>query len=1050
MTIIGHKFHTLIRLVVILTACLIINITSAFSQGATVKEYRKTFVTYPYSDPNPIPEYTRYYPYFRFDGYTTKPEQKEWKVIELENPYIRVMILPEIGGKIWTAVEKVGNRPFIYYNHVVKFRDVAMRGPWTSGGIESNYGIFGHTPNCATPVDYLTRNNEDGSVSCFIGVLDMLTRTRWTIEINLPADKAYFSTRSYWHNDSPLGEPYYHWMNVGIKATDGLQFIFPGNKWIGHIGEVGDWPVNKENQKHIDWYRNNDFGGYHSYHVMGIYTDFWGAYWHDEGLGIVRYSPREEKIGKKIWIWGLSREGMIWEDLLTDHDGQYVEIQSGRLFNQAAENSTYSPFKHEAFEPYATDRWEEYWYPVMNTEGFVKANEYGALNYSINRGRMNVYFAAVQNIDDTLKVMSADSLVYAQKISLKPLQSFRDSMLFTHPIDDIKLVLGNHKIEYDSREASATLHRPYVMPSDYDWSSSYGLYIQGNEYLKQRKYEQAETQIDEALVKDKNLLPALVLKAELLYRKIQYKDALLVAKKALSVDTYDPEANYIYGLINRVLGNEYDARDGFEVAGLSPAYRSAAYTELAKLELAKKDYSQAIYHAGKSLENDINNITALELQAIALRYSGRLTEAKEIIEKILEISPLDHLAWSEAYFLDTSGTKRHVITSHITNELPDQSILEMALFYLNIGCQNECDELLTFIPDNPISGYISAWLSKENGNEYLSKLITANSLPVGFTFTYRPELQQILSWSSENSESWKPKYLLALLYGSKGRLNLCRQYLFECEDRPDYAPFYAFRFEMNKDTLPRQAVADLMTAMNMDGKEWRYPKMLIDYYTSHNELESALKYARTFHKVSPENYIMGLQYVKVLLLNKDYTVANKELESLNLIPFEGAVESRELYRETKLMLALDALKKGKYKNAIELIQQSRLWPEHLGVGKPYKDDIDDRLENYLESIIEDHLGQKDASVSLMRKIIDFKPGTYFYESNNLIQLWALEATGRKQETDKFIENWTETSTQPKLINALLKLFKCNVDGVSELEMTNANQRLIKWIFLELE
>jgi len=151
-------------------------------QKATIKEYNKTFTTYPFSDPDPVPEVGKIYPYYRFDGYTDKPVQKEWKVVELENDYIKVMILPEIGGKIWTAIEKSTGKSFIYYNHVIKFRDVAMRGPWTSGGLEANYGIIGHTPNCATPVDYTIIEKADGSVSCVIGVLDLLTRTSWRID----------------------------------------------------------------------------------------------------------------------------------------------------------------------------------------------------------------------------------------------------------------------------------------------------------------------------------------------------------------------------------------------------------------------------------------------------------------------------------------------------------------------------------------------------------------------------------------------------------------------------------------------------------------------------------------------------------------------------------------------------------------------------------------------------------------------------------------------------------------------------------------------------
>jgi len=131
----------LLLLVSVLLALFKVNVTQG--QTATVKEFNQVFTTYPFSDPSPIPLLTSVYPYFRYDGFTDKPEQKEWKVVELENEYIKVMILPEIGGKIWTAIEKSTNQPFIYYNHAVKFRDIGMRGPYTSGGLELNYIIIG-------------------------------------------------------------------------------------------------------------------------------------------------------------------------------------------------------------------------------------------------------------------------------------------------------------------------------------------------------------------------------------------------------------------------------------------------------------------------------------------------------------------------------------------------------------------------------------------------------------------------------------------------------------------------------------------------------------------------------------------------------------------------------------------------------------------------------------------------------------------------------------------------------------------------------------------
>ena len=394
---------------------------------ATVREYRKVIRTYPFSDPNPIPAVGRIYPYFRFDGYTDTPVDREWTVVELENDYLKVTILPEIGGKIWAAVEKSTGRSFIYDNHVVKFRDIAMRGPWTSGGIEPNYGIIGHTPNCATPVDYVTSTDADGSATVDDRRARPADAHAVAPDITLPADKAYFTTRSFWHNATPIEQPYYTWMNTGIKAAGNLELIYPGTNYIGHGGEVFPWPIHPENGKNLAFYEQNDFGPYKSYHVLGRYSDFFGAYWHDDDFGMGRYSTRDDKLGKKAWIWGLSRQGMIWEKLLTDTDGQYVEVQSGRLFNQAAEESTFTPFKHRGFEPYSTDTWTEYWFPVKGTRGFVKANEHGALNVVLpgraagrregrrtsSRRRWRSGSRRSQAIDDTLEVFDGDRVVFS-------------------------------------------------------------------------------------------------------------------------------------------------------------------------------------------------------------------------------------------------------------------------------------------------------------------------------------------------------------------------------------------------------------------------------------------------------------------------------------------------------------------------------------------------------------------------------------------------------------------------------------------------------------
>ena len=238
------------------------------AQQATVKEELKIFKTYSFRDPSPVARVNRIYPYFRFDGYSNNGIDQKWKIITLENPYIKFLIAPEIGGKILGAFEKSTGKAFIYFNKVIKFRDIAMRGPWTSGGIEFNFGSIGHTPTTATPVDYLARNNEDGSVSCFVGALDLSSRTQWRVEIRLPKDKAYFETHAFWYNPTVLNTSLYKWMNAAAEATNDLRYYFPGVHFINHGGEAFPWYVNEQGRD-ISYYKNNNFGGSKSYHVLG-------------------------------------------------------------------------------------------------------------------------------------------------------------------------------------------------------------------------------------------------------------------------------------------------------------------------------------------------------------------------------------------------------------------------------------------------------------------------------------------------------------------------------------------------------------------------------------------------------------------------------------------------------------------------------------------------------------------------------------------------------------------------------------------------------------
>ena len=98
----------------------------------------------------------------------------------------------------------------------------------------------------------------------------------------------------------------------------------------------------------------------------------------DYGFG--HWSHHDKMPGQKLWLWALSDEGKIWENHLTDNDGQYIEFQAGRQLVQFSPNDKFNPIKKASFNPLDTDIWSEVWFPVGNIGGIKEASKYGVMN----------------------------------------------------------------------------------------------------------------------------------------------------------------------------------------------------------------------------------------------------------------------------------------------------------------------------------------------------------------------------------------------------------------------------------------------------------------------------------------------------------------------------------------------------------------------------------------------------------------------------------------------------------------------------------------------
>jgi len=911
----------------ILAAILALNCSAAIAQTITVKDTVCT--TYGFSDPNPIPQLSKIYPYETFQQFDLKPSERTWKMVVLENDWIRVKIFPEIGGKIWSIYDKTRSQEMFYDNSVIKFREISLRGPWTSGGIEFNYGIIGHAPSCAHPVDWKTMEKEDGSISCYIGVIELLTRTRWSIEINLPKDAVYVRTSSFWHNGSGEFQPYYTWANSGVRASEDLEIVYPGTYTIGHDGVTTPYPIDEQGHD-LSRYAEQNFGIDKSFHPGGTHKGFFGAYWAADDFGMLHYALRDEKLGRKYFSWAQSPQGDIWKSLLTDENPQYVELQSGRLFNQNLLESISTPYKQFLFTPFGTDTWNEYWLPFSQLGGRPDDMTLSAVvRVTEDNGKTSVGIYALRPLKGKLSLLDKDGKeIESGLLDLNPSEAQNNEYA----------IAGLSRITLDGKKLWSSdtqdTDRPHVIAEDFDLNSAQGQMIHARYLLGMREYALAEQKIDNSLSLDPTLVEALNIKAMLSYRKMDYKTAYDNTNKVLAINEYDAEANYIGGLAALALGKKYDAMDRFEIAALTSELRSAAYTQLAKIHFIEGDLELSAQYARKSLSSNTSNTTACQILY-------EIKPEERLLGHIERKNPLDHFADIER-MLD-GKMSAEALAASIQEEQRVQDYLEYAVFYYNLGLKEKAVKLLEACPDdNILVALWTAYLKDDPG-----AIKDAEKSSIDFVFPFRAESAAVLRWAVANGGSWKSSYLLSMLRGFQGDKSEALSLISGNES--DYAPYYACRYRLGGD------IKDAEKAQSLDPEEWRYLNDIALYNYSKGDYKKAIETLSSYYGKHKENFHIGDTYVKSLIADGQYAKADKVLCEMTILPFEGQSGSHVMYRDIKLHLAASAIDSGKYKEALKHIAAAREWPENLGVGKPYDNLIDSSTEDWLESIVNERL-----------------------------------------------------------------------------------------------
>ena len=332
----------------------------------------------------------RIYPYPTIEKIYDEKEDKHYQAVFLENEYLKIMILPELGGRIQRAYDKTNGYDFVYYNHVIKPALVGLLGPWISGGIEFNWPQH-HRPTTFMPVDHILIENPDGSKTCRISDTDQMYGTRGEASFTLYPGKAYLEIKGQLYNRTSTPQTFLWWANPAVPVNDHTQSVFPPDVHavMDHgKRDVSRFPIATGVYYKHDYSAGVDISRYKNIPVPTSYMaeksefDFVGGYDYKVGAGLLHIADHHVSPGKKQWTWGCGDFGKAWDRNLTDEDGPYIELMCGVFTDNQPDFSWLKPMEEKTFT--------QYFMPYKAVGQIKNATKEAAVNLEISDGEIHL------------------------------------------------------------------------------------------------------------------------------------------------------------------------------------------------------------------------------------------------------------------------------------------------------------------------------------------------------------------------------------------------------------------------------------------------------------------------------------------------------------------------------------------------------------------------------------------------------------------------------------------------------------------------------------
>lgn len=619
------------------------------AQEVKVWEESKVIPTWEIGPPEVNPSFSwssskHIYPYPLKEILTNNKVNKTYKACWLENEFVKVLVLPEIGGRLHGAEDKTNNYNFFYWQSTIKPGLIGMTGAWISGGIEWNFP-HGHRPTGYSPVSYRLVENNDGSKTVWVGETEWIFRMRWIIGLTIYPGRSLIEAKVRLFNPTRLCHSFQMWATTAVNANENYQVIYPTRLMAGHgKHEYWHWPVH--NGVDLSWWKNSPNAS--SYFAMER-GEFFGGYDHKKKAGTIITANKYVIPGKKLWTWGTSPFGRIWEPILTEGQGPYFEPQAGAYSDNQPD--------YHWIESGNVKSFSYFFYPVRDIGTFKKANVNGALNLQFigDNVKIGVYSTSIIK-SGKVRLTKNGKTAFEKNLNIDPSKPFihqieiqeasKNQENFTlNLLDKYGTVLISYTPEPPKKLSFPETAEVYDEPEKIKNNDE--LWHIGDITYKFRNPNRASSYFTEAIKRDPGDSRSHISLAELDIKRGSYKTAVKHLNIAEKRDPDNGKLFYLRAVAEEALEDYESAYTHYYRSVYFENYLSIGYMQIAQLDLRNGDFSKALEHIDKAIEFNALNPHLWCLKTAAHRLNDDFSSAEKAAKHAVELDPLNRWALNE-------------------------------------------------------------------------------------------------------------------------------------------------------------------------------------------------------------------------------------------------------------------------------------------------------------------------------------------------------------------------------------------------------------------